>query len=73
MIIKNSTIRVDVRFNGELEDIKNKRLKSKIDKKKISSNKITSLIPRHKWWEKIKEEIIEYPFKEDRNFKDKEP
>lgn len=71
--MKDSTIRVDVRFNKELEDIKDKRLKSKIDKKRISSNKITSLIPRHKLWEKIKEEIIEYPFKEDRNFNDKEP
>ncbi len=73
MTMKDSIIRVDVRFKDEINDIQNKRVERKMDKKKISSNKLTSLIPRHKWWEKIKEEMIEYPFKEDSNFNDKAP
>ena len=67
---KNITVRIDPRFNEELEDIKDKRLERKIDKKRISSRKLTSLIPRHKWWKKIKEEIIEYTFRKNGNFKD---
>ncbi len=70
---KNITVRIDPRFNSELEDIKDKRLKRKIDKKRISSRKLTSLIPRHKRWEKIKEEIIEYIFKKEVSFNDIEP
>lgn len=70
--MKNSTTRIDVKFNNELEEIKDQRLERKIDKNRISSNKITSLIPRHKRWEKIKEEIIEYRFKKEVNFKDEE-
>ena len=64
--------RINVRFNKELEDIKDKRLERKIDKKRISNNKITSLIPRHKRWEKIKEEIIEYIFQKEVNFREEE-
>ena len=70
---KNITVRIDPRFNDELEDIKDKRLERKIDKKRISSRKLTSLIPRHKRWEKIKEEIIEYVFKREVSFNDIEP
>ena len=72
MIIKNSTTRIDVRFNKELENIKDQRLKRNIDKKRISSNKITSLIPRHKKWEKMKEDIVDYIFKREVSFMDDE-
>lgn len=68
--MKNKTIRVDPRFKNEMEEIKKERLDRKIDKKKVSSRAITSLIPRHKLWKKIKEDIIEYIFKEENNFKD---
>ncbi len=67
--IENSTTRIDPRFNKELEEIKKERLKRKIDKKKVSSRAITSLIPKHKLWEKIKRDILEYIFKEETNFK----
>ena len=70
---KNITVRIDPRFNDELEDIKDKRLERKIDKKRISSRKLTSLIPRHKRWGRIKEEMIEYMFKREISFNDIEP
>ena len=70
--MKNILTRIDPRFNNELEDIKNERLKRKIDRKKISSRKLTSLIPRYKGWGKMKEEIIEYSFKKEVNFEDEE-
>ena len=69
---KNILTRVDPRFNDELEDIKEQRLKRKIDKKRISSNKLTSLIPRYKGWSKMKEEIIEYIFRKEVNFSEEE-
>lgn len=55
------TIRVDKRFNDEIEDIKKERLKRLKDTNKTSSRKITSMIPKHKFWKRIKEEIIELP------------
>lgn len=68
--MKDKTIRVSSRFNEELEEIKKKRKESGIDKKRVSGIALTSLIPRHKLWKKIKEEMIEYKFKDDSNFKD---
>ena len=68
--MKDKTIRVSSRFNEELEEIKKKRKESGIDKKRVSGIALTSLIPRHKLWKKIKEEMIEYKLKDDSNFKD---
>ncbi len=66
--MEDETIRVSTRFNKEIEDIKEKRKEAGIDKKRISSRALTSLIPRHKLWKKIKEEMIEYKFKNNTNF-----
>jgi len=66
----DKTIRISSRFNDEIEEVKEKRKEIKIDKKRISSRALTSLIPRHKLWKKIKEDMIEYKFKNTTNFKD---
>ena len=55
----NNTQRLGEKFNAEIEDIKQKRLDSGIDKKRKSTKKITNKIVSHKNWEKIKEDTIE--------------
>ena len=70
--MKTHTSRNDDRFSNELEDIQNQRLDKGIDKKRISVRKITSLIPRHKRWQRMKEEIIEYVFRREVNFMNEE-
>ena len=61
-IIENKTIRVDPTFESEIEDIKKKRLENKMDVKKVSNRAITSLIPKHNFWKRIKEDIINFKF-----------
>lgn len=70
---KNITVRIDPKFNDELEDIKKKRLERKTDKKRISVRKLTSLIPRYKKWGKMKEEMIDYSFRKEINSFNDEP
>ncbi len=66
--MEDKTIRVDTRFNKEIGEIKKARLDSKIDEKKTSDRAITSLIPRHKLWAKIKKDILGYRFKNEESF-----
>lgn len=56
---KNVTSRIGKEFNDELEDIKEERLKRKIDKKRKSTRRLTNLIIKHRDWKKIKEDTIE--------------
>jgi len=60
--IKDVQERVAINFHEEIEDIKDERVKRKKDKKKRSNGKITHMIPKHKHWKKIKEDLIEYEF-----------
>ena len=69
--MKDKTIRIDPRFNNEIQEIKKERLDNKIDKKKVSDRAITSLIPRHKLWARIKRDILEYRFKNEESFESK--
>jgi len=56
---KNIIVRVGENFQSEIEEIKEERLKRKIDKKKKSTRRLTNLITQHKGWAKIKEDTIE--------------
>ncbi len=61
--IKNQVIqRIDKRFSKEIEEIQKERLKKLIDTTKTSSRKITSLIPKHKFWDRMKKDIINLKF-----------
>lgn len=55
---KNVTARIGEKFSAELEEIKEARLKSGIDKKRKSTRKLTDLFTTHKSWERIKQEAI---------------
>ncbi len=61
--MEDKTIRVDKEFNNQIEEIIKERLKRLIDTSKISSRKITSLIPKHNSWKRMKEDIINRKFK----------
>lgn len=61
-IIENKTIRVDPTFQSEIEDIKKKRVENKMDRKRVSNRTITSLIPKHNFWKRMKEDIINFKF-----------
>lgn len=54
----NKTARIGEDFSNELEEVKEKRLEKKIDKKRKSTKKLTNLIIKHKYWSKIKEDLI---------------
>lgn len=58
MKIRDINSRVGLRFNDEVEDIKNKRILSNLDTKPLTTRTITNLIVRHKNWNKIKEDIV---------------
>lgn len=59
---KEKIIRVGTNFADQINEIRNERLKRNIDKKKISDRKITGLIPKHNFWGKIKEDLINFKF-----------
>ncbi len=59
---EDKTIRVAKEFNNEIEEIQKERLKRLIDTVRTPSRKITSMIPKHKVWGKIKEDIINHKF-----------
>lgn len=62
-MIKEYVRRLAENFHEEIEEIKEERMKRKIDKKKISNGKLTNMIPKHKHWKKIKEDLINHEFK----------
>lgn len=55
--IPNTTKRIGVKFNKEIEEIKKDRLDSGIDKKRKSTRKLTNLIITHNSWPYIKEDL----------------
>lgn len=55
---KNTLQRIGENFNKEIEEIKNLRLESGIDKKRKSTRRLTNLIIQHEDWKKIKEDTI---------------
>lgn len=56
----DKNIRADVDFQKELEEIKKLREELGFRKMNNSDRFITSLIVRHNYWKKIKEDIIGY-------------
>lgn len=50
--------RIGLRFDKEIEDIKVERINKRIDKEKISTEKISNLIVRNKLWPEIKKAIV---------------
>ncbi len=56
--MNGKNIRADPKFKTEMENIKKKRVCKKVDKKKTSDKKLTSMIPKHNSWKKMKEDII---------------
>ena len=55
---ESKLMRSNVSLINDIEDIREKRLSGGTDK--LSYSKITSLITRHKNWERIKTDIITY-------------
>ncbi len=62
--MKSKIMRTGINFNGEIESIKIERIKKGMDKMIKSDTNITSIIPKHKLWPKMKEDIININFKE---------
>ena len=63
MTEKSKLIRSHNNFKEEIENIREER--KIIGISKLSYTKITSLITRHKFWPKMKQEIINYAGYED--------
>ena len=59
MTKETTTARIGEDFSKELEFVKDQRIKTKIDKKRKSTKRLTNLIVKHKFWKKIKEDLIE--------------
>lgn len=53
-------------FNKEINDIKEARVEEGIDKKKTSTRILSNLLVRHKYWPKIKLEMIAKNLKDER-------
>ena len=60
----DETVRIEKTFWGWIRGIKKERLKRLIDTKEISSREITSIISKHKFADKMREDIINHNFKE---------
>ncbi len=60
---ENKTTRIDPSFREEMDDVREERKNE--GKEGLSDRKITSLIPKHKSWRKIKEDLIEYDENDD--------
>lgn len=57
--IKNHLARIGKNFYKEIEDIKLSRIKNDLSTEKISTEKISNLVVKHKSWPEIKKKIIE--------------
>lgn len=55
---RSVTARIGEDFSKEVEEIKDERLKRRIDKKRKSTRRLTNLIIKHGGWGKIKEDTI---------------
>lgn len=60
---KNVTARIGTSFSKEIEEVKELRIKSGLDKFKISTRELTDLLIKHMLWNKIKSEMINFQFK----------
>jgi len=61
---KNNQARIGEEFSKELRDIQEKRIELGVDKKRSSIRRLTNLIVKHHVWNKIKEDMLKYKFKE---------
>lgn len=59
---RDDIIRVGLKFSERIKFIQSKRLEIGKDKKKVSFRKLTEMIPKHKLWLVIEEELINYDF-----------
>lgn len=57
--IQNSIVRVGIEFEKELEEIKDARIESGLDKKRKSTRKLTNLIIKHNSWPDVRDDLIE--------------
>lgn len=54
--------RVACNFQKELDGIKEKRIKEKIDDRKATNAELTAMIPKHKYWKSMKDDLIGFVF-----------
>jgi hypothetical protein len=59
---QNKIIRVSEKFNKEMEDIQKKRIENGFDEEKVSKPKVSDLIRKHKFWPKLKQDLINFSF-----------
>ena len=59
---KSKIARLGKDFEAELDEVRAERKERGIDEKRISNQKLTNKIPKHKFWKKIKEDLIEFHF-----------
>ena len=66
MLKKNGGVssRLGIKFNESIEQIKDQRLLNGKSKQRVSTEKITNLIIRHKSWLSISEDIVKAEQKE---------
>ena len=62
--INGKPSRIGIRFHEEIEKIKDARIKNGKSKDRVSIEKITNLITRHKLWKDISKDIIKIQEKE---------
>ena len=56
--IENITTRVDPKFKKEMIEIKEARIKNRLDKNKKSDRSLTKMITKHNSWPIIKRDLI---------------
>ena len=61
----DEAMRTDKGFWDWIEGIKKEKLKRLIDTTEVSSREITSMIPKHKSADKMREDLIKHNFKKD--------
>lgn len=62
---KNVTSRIGPRLKDELNKIRAKRVEIGVDQKPKSDRFLTNLIPRHKHWSAIREDMLNYGGEDD--------
>lgn len=58
----NELIRVSKKFNEELEDVQQRRIDIGFDEMKTSKPKLTDLVVKHKFWNNVKDDMINFNF-----------
>lgn len=62
MVKPNHHARIGDKFNKEIEEIKQIRIKSGKDNKKKSTRTLTNLITKHSRWPEIKRDMVKFIF-----------